>query len=157
MKTTASGKSPPTETKRHQRVRPGTVALRRVASEHKVVHNSLRLSLHAPVPQWSMHEAQRQASLADMISVWQVHLLMLGCPLDLSALHAREIRQYQRSTRLLIRRLPFQRLVKEILDGVSAGAVCRMQHGALEALQTAAEAYLVCTLPFILDSSFTPV
>ncbi|CAK0785803.1 hypothetical protein CVIRNUC_009014 [Coccomyxa viridis] len=55
----------------------------------------------------------------------------------------REIRQYQRSTCLMIRKLPFQRLVKEILDRVSAGAVCRMQHGALEALQEAAEAYLV--------------
>lgn len=48
----------------------------------------------------------------------------------------------------MIRKLPFQRLVKEILDRVSAGAVCRMQHGALEALQEAAEAYLVCTLSF---------
>ena len=47
----------------------------------------------------------------------------------------------------MIRKLPFQRLVKEILDRVSAGAVSRMQHGALEALQEAAEAYLVCTLP----------
>ena len=47
----------------------------------------------------------------------------------------------------MIRKLPFQRLVKEILDRVSAGAVCRMQHGALEALQEAAEAYLVCILP----------
>lgn len=72
-------------------------------------------------------------------------------------MHAREIRQYQRSTCLLIRRLPFQRLVKEILDQVSAGAVCCMQHGALEALQEAAEAYLVCPLPFISDASFTPV
>ena len=46
----------------------------------------------------------------------------------------------------MIRKLPFQRLVKEILNRVSAGAVCRMQHGALEALQEAAEACLVCPL-----------
>ena len=65
----------------------------------------------------------------------------------------REIRQLQRSTRLLITKLPFQRLVKEILDRVSGGAVCRMQHSALEAVQEAAEAYVVCTLPFSLDAS----
>ncbi|XP_010431530.1 PREDICTED: histone H3.3-like [Camelina sativa] len=48
----------------------------------------------------------------------------------------REIRKYQKSTELLIRKLPFQRLVREITD-------LRFQSHAVLALQEAAEAYLV--------------
>ena len=47
----------------------------------------------------------------------------------------------------MITKLPVQRLMKDILDRVSARAHCRMQHGALEALQESAEAYMVCDLP----------
>jgi len=53
----------------------------------------------------------------------------------------REIRKYQRSTDLLIRKLPFQRLVREI--GQEWLADMRFQSAALLALQEAAEAYLV--------------
>jgi histone H3 len=53
----------------------------------------------------------------------------------------REIRRYQRCTNLLLRRRPFQRLVREIAQAHSAD--CRFQVLALEALQEAAEAYLV--------------
>lgn len=53
----------------------------------------------------------------------------------------REIRQYQKSTELLIRKLPFQRLVREIaLDFKSE---LRFQSAAIGALQEAAESYLV--------------
>ncbi|KAH7415554.1 hypothetical protein KP509_14G051500 [Ceratopteris richardii] len=74
----------------------------------------------------------------------------------------REIRKYQKSTELLIRRLPFQRLVREIaqdLKGMTQwfsgflafqfsffGMNCtdlRFQSHAVLALQEAAEAYLV--------------
>ncbi len=51
-----------------------------------------------------------------------------------------EIRRYQRSTELLIRRLPFQRLVREV-----AGGDVRWQASAVRALQEAAEAHLVRT------------
>lgn len=54
----------------------------------------------------------------------------------------REIRKYQKSTELLIRKLPFQRLVREILQDVGSD-VNRMQASAVLALQEAAEAYLV--------------
>jgi len=54
----------------------------------------------------------------------------------------KEIRQYQRSTDLLLRRLPFQRLVREIMQSTGI-ADLRIQAVALEALQHAAEAYLV--------------
>ncbi|KAJ7606166.1 histone-fold-containing protein [Mycena polygramma] len=53
----------------------------------------------------------------------------------------REIRQYQKTTNNLIRRLPFQRLVREIAQDFKAAL--RFQSTALEALQEAAEQYLV--------------
>jgi len=53
----------------------------------------------------------------------------------------REIRRYQASTELLIRRLPFQRLVREIAQDYKADL--RFQSSALNALQEAAEAHLV--------------
>ena len=53
----------------------------------------------------------------------------------------REIRRYQKSTELLIRKLPFQRLVKEI--AVDFRHDLRFQSSAIAALQEASEAYLV--------------
>lgn len=53
----------------------------------------------------------------------------------------REIRRYQKSTDLLIRKLPFQRLVREIAEDNSIGL--RFQSTAVLALQEATEAYLV--------------
>merc|ERR1711937_573599 len=53
----------------------------------------------------------------------------------------REIRKYQKSTDLLIRKLPFQRLVREIAQDYKSDL--RFQSQALLALQEAAEAYLV--------------
>jgi len=53
----------------------------------------------------------------------------------------REIRKYQKSTNLLIRKLPFQRLVKEIAQQIRHDL--RFQSTAILALQEASEAYLV--------------
>ncbi|KAK0577674.1 hypothetical protein LWI29_036878 [Acer saccharum] len=53
----------------------------------------------------------------------------------------REIRKYQKSTELLIRKLPFQRLVREIAQDFKIDL--RFQSSAVAALQEAAEAYLV--------------
>ncbi|KAJ6598965.1 histone-fold-containing protein [Mycena vulgaris] len=63
----------------------------------------------------------------------------------------REIRKYQKSTDLLLRKLPFARLVREIAsemttdmnDNYMPGADLRWQSTALMALQEATEAYLV--------------
>jgi len=63
----------------------------------------------------------------------------------------REIRKYQRSTDLLISKLPFARVVREVADEFieanydsSASAVgLRWQSSAILALQEATEAYLV--------------
>ena len=53
----------------------------------------------------------------------------------------REIRRYQKSTELLIRKLPFARLVHEIAQDFQTDL--RFQREAIAALQEAAEAYLV--------------
>jgi len=53
----------------------------------------------------------------------------------------REIRKFQRSTELLIRKLPFQRLVREIAQDFKTDL--RFQSSAILALQEASEAYLV--------------
>ncbi len=52
-----------------------------------------------------------------------------------------EIRHYQKSMALLIRKLPFGRLVREIIQQISTEL--RVTSDALESLQEAAEAYLV--------------
>jgi histone H3 len=53
----------------------------------------------------------------------------------------REIRKFQKSTELLIRKLPFQRLVREIAQEFKTDL--RFRSSAISALQEASEAYLV--------------
>lgn len=53
----------------------------------------------------------------------------------------KEIRRYQKSTDLLIRKKPFQRLVREVAQDFKTDI--RFQSAAVLALQEAAEAYLV--------------
>jgi histone H3 len=53
----------------------------------------------------------------------------------------REIRRYQASSELLIRKLPFQKLVREIAQDYKIDL--RFQAAALASLQEASEAYLV--------------
>ena len=53
----------------------------------------------------------------------------------------REIRRYQKSTELLIRKLPFQRLVREVAQEYKSDL--RFQSSAVLALQEASESYLV--------------
>ena len=56
----------------------------------------------------------------------------------------REIRKYQRTTDLLLLKLPFSRLVREVaMDTVPSGTQLRWQSQAIQALQEAAEAFLV--------------
>ena len=54
----------------------------------------------------------------------------------------REIRRYQKGVELLLRKLPFQRLVREICEQVG-GKQYRWTASALEAMQWGAESYLV--------------
>ncbi|KIW09306.1 histone H3-like centromeric protein cnp1 [Verruconis gallopava] len=57
----------------------------------------------------------------------------------------KEIRRYQRSTDLLMRKLPFARLVREIAMELtqSEDTILRWQSQAIQALQEASEAFLV--------------
>jgi histone H3 len=73
-----------------------------------------------------------------------MHGLILCCRPGTVAL--REIRRYQRTADLLLRKLPFQRLVKEIAQdmiGRHVSDALRFQGTAILALQEASEAYLV--------------
>ena len=54
----------------------------------------------------------------------------------------KEIRQYQKSTELLIRKLPFARLVKEVMSNFT-NKPYRWEASALLAIQEAAEAHIV--------------
>ena len=67
---------------------------------------------------------------------------------QLGTVALKQVRQYQKSTELLIRKLPFQRLVREITcdHDVITSPLCgkvRFQSAAIMALQEASEAYLV--------------
>ena len=53
----------------------------------------------------------------------------------------REIRKYQKSTDLLIRKAPFRRVVREIAHAMNASL--RFQESAINALQEISESYLV--------------
>ena len=53
----------------------------------------------------------------------------------------REIRKFQKSTELLLRKLPFQRLVREIAQDFKSDL--RFQSSAILALQEAAESYII--------------
>ena len=57
----------------------------------------------------------------------------------------REIRKYQKSTELLIRKLPFQRLARQVCQSLTKtlGYELRFQSTALLALQEGSEAHLV--------------
>jgi histone H3/H4 len=69
-----------------------------------------------------------------------------GSHISLGTVALREIRRYQKSTDLLIRKIPFQRLVREIAQDEKPawkGQDYRFQSTAIEALQEAAETYLV--------------
>ncbi len=83
------------------------------------------------------HIAQKQAkkSATPSGNVKKAHRFRPG------TVALREIRRYQKSTELLIRKLPFQRLVREIAAEFKSDL--RFQSSAVLALQEAAEAFMV--------------
>lgn len=54
----------------------------------------------------------------------------------------REIRRYQKSTELLLKKAPFSRLVREIADQAAYDKALRFRADSMEALQTAAEEFI---------------
>ena len=75
------------------------------------------------------HEARREGCLVRIGWFWP------------GVMALREIRHYQKSSALLIRKLPFQRLVREIAQDFKTDL--HFQAAAILCLQEAAEAYLV--------------
>ncbi|KAG1817062.1 histone-fold-containing protein [Suillus subaureus] len=89
----------------------------------------------APRKQLAAKSAARKTAQASTGGVKKPHRFRPG------TVALREIRRYQKSTELLIRKLPFQRLVREIAQDFKTDL--RFQSSAVMALQEAAEAYLV--------------
>ena len=80
-------------------------------------------------------KAARKVPVKETVNVKKPHRYRPG------TVALREIRRYQKSTELLIRKLPFQRLVREIAQDFKTDL--RFQSSAVIALQEASEAYLV--------------
>ena len=100
-----------------------------------------RRSTGGKAPQMTMATKAARKSVANEGGVKKPHRFRPG------TVALREIRRYQKSTDLLIKKAPFQRLVKEIVtdDDFRVGGVTvdwRFQTHALKALQEAVEAYL---------------
>ena len=100
---------------------------------HNDTHHSLS-SPHPAPPLTTQQQAARKSAPATG-GVKKPHRYRPG------TVALREIRKYQKSTELLIRKLPFQRLVREIAQDFKTDL--RFQSSAVLALQEAAEAYLV--------------
>mmetsp|Transcript_166930 Transcript_166930/g.530841 ORF Transcript_166930/g.530841 Transcript_166930/m.530841 type:complete len:148 (-) Transcript_166930:205-648(-) len=88
----------------------------------------------APREQLAAKAGRKEAPLSDQ-NFKKTHRYKPG------TIALREIRKYQKSTDLLLRKLPFQRLVREIAESLKPEM--RFQSQAVLALQEASEAYLV--------------
>ena len=88
----------------------------------------------APRKQLANKAARKTANVTDK-GVKKPHRFRAG------TVALREIRKFQKSTELLLRKLPFQRLVREIAQDFKNDLRFRAQ--AIFALQEAAESYLV--------------
>ncbi|KAH0907594.1 hypothetical protein HID58_039421 [Brassica napus] len=146
--------------------RPGTVALREIRKYQKSTELLIRKlpfqRLVREIAQDFKTDLRFQSSaVAALQEAAEAYLVGLFEDTNLCAIHAkrvtimpkdiqlarrirvalREIRKYQKSTELLIRKLPFQRLVREIAQDFKTDL--RFQSSAVAALQEAAEAYLV--------------
>uniref|UniRef100_A0A7N9CDP6 H3 clustered histone 11 n=1 Tax=Macaca fascicularis TaxID=9541 RepID=A0A7N9CDP6_MACFA len=129
LATKAARKSAPATggVKKPHRYRPGTVALREIRRYQKSTGGK------APRKQLATKAARKSAPATG--GVKKPHRYRPG------TVALREIRRYQKSTELLIRKLPFQRLVREIAQDFKTDL--RFQSSAVMALQEACEAYLV--------------
>lgn len=97
-----------------------------------------RKSTGGKAPRKMLAAAKKAAAVAEATPIKKAHRFRPG------TVALREIRRYQKSAELLIRKLPFQRLVREIAADVSVHSNgLRFQASAVAALQEAAEAYLV--------------
>jgi len=101
----------------------------------KAARKSCVLLVSAPTPWGNSHACTRKNSAPATGGIKKPHRYRPG------TVALREIRKYQKSTELLVRKLPFQRLVREIAQDFKSDL--RFQSTAILALQEAAESYLV--------------
>jgi histone H3 len=94
-----------------------------------------RKRIAGAVPEKNVAMKTARKTITDIAGVKKTHRYRPG------TVALREIRKYQRSTELLIHRLPFQRLVRDIAVGYKTDL--RFQSSALHALQEAVEAYII--------------
>ncbi|XP_029654014.1 histone H3.2-like [Octopus sinensis] len=94
-----------------------------------------RKSTGAKVPRKQLSAKSARKSVSQFGGVKKPHRFRPG------VVAMREIRRYQKSTDLLLRKLPFQRLVRETAQFIKTDL--RFQSSAIVALQEAAESYLV--------------
>jgi len=95
-----------------------------------------RKSTGGKAPMKLMAQKAARSSVASTGGVKKPHRFRPG------TVALREIRKYQKNTELLIRKLPFQRLVREVAQDFKSDL--RFESHAIMALQEASEAYLVC-------------
>nr|CDM86795.1 unnamed protein product [Triticum aestivum] len=153
LATKAARKSAPTTVKKPHRYHPGTVALREIAQDFKT---DLRFQSHAVLALQEATEAYLvglfedpwREGLSKLCNnswvIWEFNAARKSAPTTVKKPHRyrpgtvalREIRKYQKSTELLIRKLPFQRLVREIAQDFKTDL--RFQSHEVLALQEAA-------------------
>ncbi|VVT51080.1 uncharacterized protein SAPINGB_P002977 [Magnusiomyces paraingens] len=111
-----------------------------VAAKKRVVQKGRVMKMEAPAA---------EAISTSSLSLSSPSLIRAGDPVPIKkrrykpgTIALREIKHYQKSTDLLIRKLPFARLVREIVVDY-LGVDMRWQSVAIAALQEAAEAFLV--------------
>ncbi|XP_048486002.1 histone H3 [Plutella xylostella] len=121
--------------KRQGRMCPTTVHLRHVKSPMARTKQTARKSTGGKAPRKQLATKAARKSAPATGGVKKPHRYRPG------TVALREIRRYQKSTELLIRKLPFQRLVREIAQDFKTDL--RFQSSAVMALQEASEAYLV--------------
>ena len=109
----------------------------RLTAIHKVkmarTKQQVRKSTGAKVPRKQL--ATKAAMKTKVQAVKKPHRFRPG------TVALREIRRYQKSTELLIRKMPFQRLVREVAQGFKTDL--RFQASAVMALQEASESWMV--------------
>jgi histone H3 len=134
-----SAQRQPKAVRRKRRMRPGTLLYVIVARKYDCARrNSLALCSLEP----SSHRPS--IFLLSRTVTKRIHTIFFCRPshIFIGERALKEIRAYQSSTDLLIRRLPFARLVREIQQTMMRETL-RWQGTAILALQEAAEAHLV--------------
>ena len=107
-----------------------------MARSKQIPHKQSGVAQKMPRKQFQTQKPPGANAVAGEVKVRKAHRFRPG------TVALRDIRRYQKGTELLIRRLPFQRLVREIMQDFSCLNDMRIQASALAALQEAAEAYL---------------